>query len=1148
MVQKRANERTFQGELFRIINKLLDDNPDIDFNKITQEEQVGYGGLSRFADGKLYSKKDKNKIVSFELKDVSWDATDEILVRDAFKKASENGYTYFVTGNPRQLVIYKTFEENTPLLERKLKIYNISNVKKVDDILLPYYEKQITPKVLEFLKDLSNLVHGVVEVHWDSIDKYFVNKLSAYILEASEATLMPLYNKIKNNANYKRRLKQYLKSQDIFNVTLSFDYADVYKIAQLSNYILYLKIIFYSYIQRDVPKLELKPLDIPLDIKQLNKVLRKRFDKVLEWDYESIFSKTVLDEITFEENFLPVLKQQVKELNYLDFKDLKVDIIGAIYNTLIDNQEQHDRGQHFTNTNEVDIVNGFCIDEKTETVIDTGCGAGTFLVRAYKFLQHFHPQKTHEQLLEQIWGIEIAPFPVFLSTMNLCLLNIKSIDNYPIIINKDFCEVHSDNFFKRKFKNQTRLHKVRNFQGREAEVKLPDFDACVGNPPYIRQELIEDKKCWLDNVEKEWHIKKIDRKSDLYVYYLMHTASLLKEGKRLGYVISSSWLDVGFGKDLQAFLLQHFKIIAIIEHQNKRSFETASINTVILIIEKCADEDKRNANLVKFVRVFEDYSHFIGKTDDTDRIEKVLDFTRKIENTRNDVKNDDYLILVKKQAELFAENFVGGKFVNGHWGAKYLRDPGIYKKITGQGKDKLFKLSEFCNVTRGFTTGANDFFYVRDDTGMVQKLTDEDFKMYFGFPRANSYINWKNNGWYYSNLTKRHYLIERRFVKPLFKSQREAVKLDVDINNLASNVIMCSDSKDKLVKFKNYILKYILDAESRDVHKRPTCQSRDPWYNLKNAAVTGDFIFPSKIGEKYRLIDNRTAKVYCDKVNYAIEVKEKYREYADYLFLILNSIFFRYFIDLFSRQLTGSQTLSDVDVNVVENTLIINPELLKPYDKELREIYLSLKSREQGGIFDEIKQKDKRKLDTILFKILGLTEKDVDDLYQAAAKYVKDRAEKSASMKTTKTKQKLTYDETLKLIKDRFSDIRKYKELIKGTETRKIKIPKWKAKYPKDLQSEDLFGLYSVSFVEGNKSKKITFDSLEQLRLFKFLNEDLDLKDKQLLLPIDRDECENILQLLKREYHENINLIKNLIKTYRSKADPVSIYRDLLMS
>ena len=109
MIKKSANERTFQGELYRIISKLIEENENIKFSKITQEENVGIEN-TRFADGKLYSKVDKSKIVLFELKNASWDATDETLVLDAMRKAAGNGYEYFVTGTPRQLVIYKTFK------------------------------------------------------------------------------------------------------------------------------------------------------------------------------------------------------------------------------------------------------------------------------------------------------------------------------------------------------------------------------------------------------------------------------------------------------------------------------------------------------------------------------------------------------------------------------------------------------------------------------------------------------------------------------------------------------------------------------------------------------------------------------------------------------------------------------------------------------------------------------------------------------------------------------------------------------------------------------------------------------------------------------------------------------------------------------
>ena len=89
-----ANERTFQGELYRIINNILDKEESILFSKITQEENVGRKGKARFADGKLYSSRDKSNIVLFELKNVSWDATEDALVMDAMMKAFMNVYEY----------------------------------------------------------------------------------------------------------------------------------------------------------------------------------------------------------------------------------------------------------------------------------------------------------------------------------------------------------------------------------------------------------------------------------------------------------------------------------------------------------------------------------------------------------------------------------------------------------------------------------------------------------------------------------------------------------------------------------------------------------------------------------------------------------------------------------------------------------------------------------------------------------------------------------------------------------------------------------------------------------------------------------------------------------------------------------------------
>ncbi|NVN95313.1 MAG: SAM-dependent DNA methyltransferase [Bacteroidetes bacterium] len=1151
-MKKSANERTFQGRLFIIAERILDENKNIGFHKITQEENTGTT-TAKFSDGIIYSNIDASKKVYIELKNASWDASDDELVMDAANKANMNGAEYFITGTPRQLIIFQTFKPNTTLQERKLKIYTLSNVKKDDDILLPSYERDIIPKLKIFLQELSDIVHGIKEVTWDTIDKFFVNRLSNYILEASAAMIEPMYLRLSKEKKLQKRLREYLTEQDIFNVTFKFDNSDVYNICQLSNYLLFLKLIFYTYLQRDVPELKLKPIIIPNDKKLLNKTLRKYFDDVLQHDFEKIFSENILDEFEFEERYLPVLRQNVEQISHLNFNDLNADIIGAIYNTLIDNQEQHDRGQHFTNTNEVDIVNAFCIKLDTKLILDSGCGAGTFLVRAYHFLKFYNPKITHEQLLERLWGVEIAAFPAFLATMNLSLQSVKTLDNYPTIIQSDFSKVESNSHFNLMFLNANKSFKVKNLDGKRKDVAIPVFDACVGNPPYIRQELIQHKQQWNELALKEFGLKKINQQSDLYVYYLMHTAAFLREGGRLGYVISSSWLDVSFGTGLQKFLLEHFKIIAIIDHQSKRSFDTASINTVILILEKCSDANERFANNIRFVKVTADYEKLLGNYNDNNRVKQVEKWADEIENLKQNTINADYSITIVNQQELEEYSTSEGKYENGNWGARYFRSPAIYHKIISASKGKLFSAKKFIDVKRGFTSGANEFFYLLDETESVLNLSDNLYKLQFGIKQdadiANHKRMWDKFGWYYSEMNQQHYIIERFYTQPIFKSQKEAHNLDVDLSQLKFSVIICNDNKNKLSKFKNKILKYIEDAEEKDIYKRESLKDKKIWYDLLPNAVVGDFIFPSKVGEKFRLIDNRDTKVFCDKVSYAMTVIEEYKEYSDTLFLLMNSISFRFLFDLFARQLTGSQTLSDVDVNVIKNTLLLNPSLLRGKEKELAEIMQSLKSREQSTIFEEIHQQDRRKLDILIFEALGLTAKDVDELYFEACKYIQDRKEKSSSVITKKSKGKLSDEDAIQLISERFSEIRSYASLIEREKTRSISIPDWDAKYAKaNIGMDNLFGHYDVYFKQGNNQQKLSFTSKIQLNLFRFLNETIDIKGQKINLPEDDNVCIETLKTLKEDFDANFEQMKSLLKSHRSKANAISIYRSLLFS
>ena len=79
-------------------------------------------------------------------------------------------------------------------------------------------------------------------------------------------------------------------------------------------------------------------------------------------------------------------------------------------------------------------------------------------------------------------------------------------------------------------------------------------------------------------------------------------------------------------------------------------------------------------------------------------------------------ENEELRIYPKSQKELWDEGFdlEEQTYVGAKWG-KYLRAPEIFFKILEKGKGKLVPLKEVAEVRRGFTTGANEFFYLTEE-------------------------------------------------------------------------------------------------------------------------------------------------------------------------------------------------------------------------------------------------------------------------------------------------------------------------------------------------------------------------------------------------------------------------------------------------
>lgn len=189
------------------------------------------------------------------------------------------------------------------------------------------------------------------------------------------------------------------------------------------------------------------------------------------------------------------------------------------------------------------------------------------------------------------------------------------------------------------------------------------FDIVIGNPPYVRQEMIappllnkndydddkwreikkEYKEKLLQKVKNLWGINVIDKRSDLYVYFYYQSLSLLRPGGIFCFINSNSWLDVGYGAGLQEFLLKNMEPIMIIDNLKKRSFKQADVNTVIVLIKR--PENKPENFTIKFVafkKTFED----VMKPDVLKRIAKA---------NKPIFDDEDFRIFPKTKDELLLE-------------------------------------------------------------------------------------------------------------------------------------------------------------------------------------------------------------------------------------------------------------------------------------------------------------------------------------------------------------------------------------------------------------------------------------------------------------------------------------------------------------
>ena len=175
----------------------------------------------------------------------------------------------------------------------------------------------------------------------------------------------------------------------------------------------------------------MKPLVIPPSA-PLPSALRLFWDDVpRRFDYEALFKKTELDELVpFPAPAGTVLRQIIEELSNYNWSRLRDHVLGSVFEDLIPRSEQLLLGQFYTPTRVADLLIAFAVDAENATVLDPGCGSGTFLMRTYDYLRE-KTGRSHGELLSNVWGFDISAFATELAAINLFRQDLSAFDNFP---------------------------------------------------------------------------------------------------------------------------------------------------------------------------------------------------------------------------------------------------------------------------------------------------------------------------------------------------------------------------------------------------------------------------------------------------------------------------------------------------------------------------------------------------------------------------------------------------------------------------------------------------------------------------------------------------------------------------------------------
>ena len=235
-------------------------------------------------------------------------------------------------------------------------------------------------------------------------------------------------------------------------------------------------------------------------------------------------------------------------------------------------------------------------------ILDPACGSGSFLIRAYDELLHYHAHQQgkspaeidHSErrriLLGNIFGVDLDRQAVEITRLSLLLRSLAKQEILPPLADNiregnsliSGTEEELKNYFGDDWQDKKRFNWGQEFKDIMAN---GGFDVVIGNPPYAGFQGFKDK----DYLKEAFETAK--GRFDIYIPFIELGLRILKPSGLLSFICPTNFMKRGHGEALRKFCKSQASILEIVDFRDFQIFEEALNYTGILVLKKGPPED-----------------------------------------------------------------------------------------------------------------------------------------------------------------------------------------------------------------------------------------------------------------------------------------------------------------------------------------------------------------------------------------------------------------------------------------------------------------------------------------------------------------------------------------------------------------------------